>query len=145
VTGVDGMGEKPHGFKRGGLTLLTHYVLDVFRQSGIVTVTEDGVVPVDADGESVELKVVFDNVLVILHLQIINAILGVSSRIDRAKLGAEKTDKGRSIVHPSGYFIGIQNCRFKVFQGHTTEIRQSEGHLVFVIGVRRVVAEVEIT
>ena len=45
---------------RVGFPLLSHNVLDSFRKTGIIAVSENGIVPISADGKSVELDVVFD-------------------------------------------------------------------------------------
>ena len=66
--------------------LLAHNVLDALLQSGIVTVTEDRLVPTGTDSETGELDVVLDNVLIFLHLQVVNAIFRVSRGIDGARL-----------------------------------------------------------
>src|SRR6202044_2226588 len=51
VTGVDGMSESLHGVESGRLALLAHNILDALRQTGIITVTEDAIVPAGLDRE----------------------------------------------------------------------------------------------
>ena len=45
VTGIDGMGQDFHLVKGFWFTLLSHYVFDAVRQTTIVAVTENGVIP----------------------------------------------------------------------------------------------------
>ena len=60
VSGIDLVREDLHGFEGGGFPLLTHNVLDSFHKTRIIAVSENGIVPICADGKSVELDVVFD-------------------------------------------------------------------------------------
>ena len=60
VSGIDFVCESLHGFKGGGFPLLSHNVLDSFRKTGIIAVSENSIVPISADGKSVELDVIFD-------------------------------------------------------------------------------------
>ena len=50
VTGINGMGQDFHFVKSFWFTLLSHYDFDVVRQTTIVTVTENGVVPSHLSG-----------------------------------------------------------------------------------------------
>ena len=60
VSGIDLVHESLHGFEGGGFPLLSHNVLDSFRKTGIIAVSENSIVPISADGKSVELDVIFD-------------------------------------------------------------------------------------
>ena len=121
VTGVDRMGKDLHSVESGGFTLLAHNVLNAFRQSGVITVTEDTFIPAGLDRETVEFDIVLDNMLVILHTEVIDSVFGVSGRINGAELGAEGTDEGGPIIHPIRGFIGLKNGRFKILQGGASE------------------------
>ena len=100
VMGVDGMRESLHGFESGQLALLAHNVFDSFCQSGIVTVTEDGIIPPGTDCKTVEFNIVLHDALIILHLEIVNSVFHVGGGVDGTKLSPEGTDKGGPIVHP---------------------------------------------
>ena len=61
------------------LPLLTHNVFNAFSESRIAAVPEDTFIPASADSETVEFNVIFDNMLVIMHLEVINSIFSLSS------------------------------------------------------------------
>ena len=80
--GVDGVGKVPHSLECRRFPLLAHDVLDALRKSGIILVTEHGFVPTSADSEAVEFDVILDNVLVVLHFEIIDSVFGISSGVN---------------------------------------------------------------
>ena len=51
------------------LPLLTNNVLNAFGKSGVVAVSEDTFIPASADSKTVEFNIIFDNMLVIMHLE----------------------------------------------------------------------------
>ena len=63
VSGVDGMHESLHGFKSQGFALLAHDIFDSFCQTGVVSVSEDTVIPAGLNRKTVELNIVLDNML----------------------------------------------------------------------------------
>lgn len=107
VTGVDGVCEMLHVFERHGFALLAHDILDAFGQTRIVAMTEYTVIPAGTNSESVELYVVLDYVLVVVHLEVVDAVFCVSSGIDRAKLDTECTNESGPVVHPVGNLVGV--------------------------------------
>ena len=107
VMGVDGMCHILHFVECLWFPLLAHNVLDVLHQSGIVAVMEDGLVPTGTDSEMGELDVVLDDVLIFLHLQVVDAIFHVGHGVDRTKLSMEGTDEHRPVVDPIRGFVGI--------------------------------------
>ena len=56
-------------------------------------VTEDTIVPTCTDCEAVELNVVLQDVLIVLHLQVVDSVFGVSGGIYGSKLSMEGVDK----------------------------------------------------
>ena len=60
VSGINLVGESLHGFESGGFPLLSHDVLDSFRETRIIVVLKNSIVPICADGKSVELDIIFD-------------------------------------------------------------------------------------
>ena len=138
------MCESLHGFESGQLALLAHNVFDSFCQSGIVTVTEDDIVPAGTDCKTVEFNIVLHNALIILHLEIVNSVFHIGSEVNGTKLSPEGTDKGRPIVHPWRGFVRVKYSQLEVLQSGTTEEGQSEGHLRFVIIIGQIVAEIEV-
>ena len=92
VTGIDGMCHILHFVECLRFSLLAHDILDVLHQAGIVTVTEDGLVPTGTDSETGKFDVVLDDVLIFLHLQVVNAIFCIGRGIDGAELSKESTD-----------------------------------------------------
>ena len=101
------MHESLHGLKSQGFALLAHDIFDSFRQTGVVSVSEDTVVPAGLNCETVELNIVLDDMLIILHLQVVNPIFSISGWIDQTKLGTESSDEGGPIVHPCRGLVGV--------------------------------------
>ena len=139
MMGVDVMFKGFHFSECWRLPLLTH-VFNMFSESGIVAVSEDAFIPASVDSETVEFDVIFYNMLVIVHLEVIN--FGISSGVYGTELSMESLDKVRPIVKPVGSFIGVKEGWLKEFQGSPSEIGKCEGHLV--IRVNRIAAEKEI-
>ena len=108
-------------------------------------VAEDGIIPTGADGIAVEFDVILDNVLVILHFQVINPAFSISSRIDRTKLNSESADKCGPTVHPIRKFVGIKDGRLEIFECGSAKIRQGKSDFCGVVLIGRVVAEIQIT
>ena len=88
--------------------MLTHNVLNVFGKSEVVAVSEDTFIPAGAYSEMVELNIIFDNMLVIMHLKAINSVFSISSGVYGAKLSVEGLDKVRPIIKPVGDVIRIK-------------------------------------
>ena len=142
VTGVNGMSKDLHGFKSGGFAVLTHNVLDAFGEPGIIAVAEDTVIPTGVDGKMVEFDVILDNVLVVLHFEVVNSVFHIGSRINGAELDVEGSEEGRPIVHPVGSIIRVKDRWLEVLQSGTAKVRQGKGDLRFIIKIGRVVMEV---
>ena len=85
-------------------------------------VSEDTIVPACADHKVVKLNIILDNVLIVLHLQVINTIFSVGGGIYGSKLNSEIPDESGPIIHPVGYFIRVKECQLETFQGHSPEI-----------------------
>ena len=94
---------------------MTHDILDPFGETRVVAVTKDPVIPMGAYRELVELDIVLDNLLVVLHFQVVDCIFGIGGRVYGAKLGSKGADKGGPVVHPYGIFIIVQEGGFKEF------------------------------
>ena len=112
-----------------------------FSESGIVAVPEDTFIPASADSETVEFDIILHNMLVIVHFEIINSVIGIGGGVYRTKLSAESLDKIGPIIKPVRNFIGVKEGWLKEFQGSPLEIGKREGHLVRVIGVNRTAEE----
>ena len=104
-----------HFLEHAGFTLLTHNVFDSFCQPRIVSVSEDSIIPAGTDGEAVELDVVLEDMMIILHSQVIDSVFCIGGRVDRAKLNMEGADENRPIVHPIQGLIGVQDQWLKIF------------------------------
>ena len=94
--------------------MLSHNILDSFGETGIVAVTKGGFVPARSDGGTVEFNIVFDDVLIILHLQVVDAVFSVASRVDWAKLSTKGTDECIPIVHPIWEVVRVKKSRLKI-------------------------------
>ena len=123
--------------------MLTHNVLDVFGESRVVAVPGDTFIPASVDSETVEFNIIFDNMLIIMHIEVINSIFGISGGVYGAELSAESLDKVRPIIKPVGDVIRVKEGWLKEFQGGPSEIGKRKGHLVRVIGINRIAAEKE--
>ena len=124
--------------------MLTHNVFNAFGESGIVAVPEDTFIPASVDSEMVEFDVIFYNMLIIVHFEVIDSIFSVGGGVYRTKLSAESLDKIGPIIKPVGNFIGVKEGWLKEFQGGPSEIGKRKGHLVRVIGVNGIAVEKEI-
>ena len=125
--------------------MLTHNVFNAFGESRIVAVPEDTFIPAGADSKMVEFNVIFYNMLVIVHFEVINSVFGIGSGVYGNELSVESLDKIGPIIKPVGNFIRVKEGWLKEFQGSHLEIGKCEGHLVRVIGVDRIAVEKEIT
>ena len=141
VAGVNGMSKDLHGFKSGGFAVLTHNVLDAFGEPGIIAVAEDTIIPTSVDSKMVELNIILDNVLVVLHFEVVDSVF---SRINGAELDVEGLEEGGPIVHPIRSIVGVKDRWLEVLQSGTTKVGQGEGNLWFIIRIGGVVTEVEI-
>ena len=144
VMRVNGMSKDIHGFKSGGFAMLTHNILDAFGEPGIIAVAEDTIIPTGVDSKTVELDVILNNVLVVLHFEVVNSVFCISSRINGAELDMEGSEEGRPIVHPVGSIIGVKDRWLEVLQSGTAKVGQGRGNLCFIIGIGMVVTKVEI-
>ena len=144
VMGVNGMSKDLHGFKSGEFAMLTHNILDAFSKPRIIAVAEDTIISTGADSKTVELDVILDKVLVVLHFEVVDSIFRISGRINGAELDAEGSKEGRPIIHPVGSIIGVKDRWLEVLQSGTMKVGQGEGNLRFIIRIGRVVTEVEI-
>ena len=138
------MSKDLHGFESGGFAVLTHNVLDAFGEPGVIAVAEDTVIPTGADGKTVEFDIILDNVLVVLHFEVVDSIFCIGSRINGAELDVEGSEEGRPIVHSIGSIIGVKDRWLEVLQSGTTKVGQGEGDLRFIIKIGGVVTEVEV-
>ena len=80
------------------LALLTHDVFDTFRKSGVLTVSEYAVIPACLDSKMIKVNVILKDVVVFAHLEVVQGIFSIHSRINGAKLGAESADELRPVV-----------------------------------------------
>ena len=68
--------------------MLTHNVFNEFSKSEIVAVPEDTFIPAGVDSETVEFDVILYNMLVIVHLEVIDSVFGVSGGLwDQTECG----------------------------------------------------------
>ena len=117
------MGESFHGVECSRLSLLSHYVFDSLGESGIISVPKDGLFPSGANSETIELDVVFDDMLVIVHLQLIDAAFGVSGWIDGSELISEDGKKSRPVVHPNREIVSINDRWFEELEDNASKVR----------------------
>ena len=125
--------------------MLTYNVFNAFGESGIVAVSEDTFIPASADSKTVEFDIILYNMLVIVHLEVIDSIFSVSGGVYRTELSVESLDKVGQITKPVRNFIGVKEGWLKEFQGSPSEIGKHNGHLVRVIRVNGIAVEKEIT
>ena len=144
VTGVDGVRENLHGFESGQLALLSHNIFDLFSEAGLITVMEDGVIPAGLDSKTVELDIVLHDVLIVLHLEIVNSVFRVGSGIDGAKLGMEGTNEGGPIIHPVWSAVRVEYGQLEILQSSATEEGQCKGYFWFIIVIGQIVTEIEV-
>ena len=115
MTGINVMCKGFHFSECWRLPLLTHNVFDAFGKSGIVVVPEDTFIPASADSETVEFDIILHNMLVIVHFEVINSVVGIGGGVYRTKLSAESLDKIGPIIKPIVDFIGVKEGWLKEF------------------------------
>ena len=108
IMGVDVMHKGFNFSKCQWLPLLTHNVFNAFGKSRIVAVPEDTFIPAGADSETVEFNVILYNMLVIVHLEVINSVFGISGGVYGTELSTESLDKVGPIIKPVRNFIGVK-------------------------------------
>ena len=116
MMGIDVMCKGLHFSECWRLPLPTHNVFNVFCKSGIVAVPEDTFIPAGVDSETVEFDVIFYNMLVIVHFEVVDSVFGIGGGVYRTKLSAESLDKIGPIIKPVGNFIRVKEGWLKEFQ-----------------------------
>ena len=144
MMGIDVMCKGLHLSECQRLPLLTHNVFHGFGESGIVVVPEDTFIPAGADSETVEFDIILYNMLVIMHLEVIDSVFSIGGGVYRTELSVESLDKIGPIIKLVRNLIRVKEGWLKKFQGGPSEIGKHEGHLVRVIGVDGIAAEKEI-
>ena len=127
MTGINVMCKGLHFGECQRLPLLTHNVFDAFGESGIVAVPEDTFIPAGVDSEMVEFDVIFYNMLIIMHFEVIDSVFGIGGGVYGTELSAESLNKIGPIIKPIGNFIGVKEGWLKEFQGSPLEIGKHEG------------------
>ena len=117
MLGIDVMCKGLHFGECWRLPLLTHNVFNAFSESGIVAVLEDTFIPASADSKMVEFDVIFYNMLVIVHFEVIDSVFGIGGGVYGTKLSVESLDKIGPIIKPIGNFIRVKEGWLKEFQG----------------------------
>ena len=97
--------------------------------------SEDTFIPASVDSKTVEFDIIFYNMLIIVHLEVIDSIFSIGSGVYGTELSTESLDKIGPIIKPVRDFIGVKEGWLKKFQGSPSEIGKREGHLVRVIGI----------
>ena len=69
--------------------------------------SEDSFVPTCLNCKTIELNVIFDDTLVVAHLEMIEVVFGVGGRINRTELITECTDEVGPIVEPIRSSVGV--------------------------------------
>ena len=70
--------------------------------------SEDAFVPTCLNCKTIELNVIFDDTLVVAHLEVIKVVFGVGGRINRTELITESTDEVGPIVEPIRSDVGVE-------------------------------------
>ena len=144
MMGVDVMHKGFHFGECRRFPLLTHNVFNAFSESRIIAVLEDTFIPAGADSEMVEFNIIFYNMPVIMHLEVIDSVFSISGGVCGTKLSLESLDKVGPIIKPVGNVIGVKEGWLKEFQGGPSEVGKCKGHLVRVIRINGIAAEKEI-
>ena len=91
--------------------------------------------------ETVEFDIILYNMLVMVHLEVIDSVFSVSSGVYGTELSAESLDKVGPIIKPVRNFVRVKEGWLKEFQGSPSEIGKHKGHLVRVIRVDGIAAK----
>ena len=121
---------------------MTHDVLDTFSKSRIVTVPENVIVPTCLNRQPIKVNIVLENALIFSHLQVVNRVFGIHTRVNRTELGVKSTNECGPIVQPFWGIIKPRKGWFKEIKSHTMKVGQRKSDLCIIIGIGWIVTEI---
>ena len=110
----------------GGFGGLTEDVLDSVGETFVVTVAESGISPTYFCGQVVELDVVLEDFLVLLHTKVVKFFLSIALRVDRAEIGFQLSAEFAPVMHPRLVALWIQQRGLKPLKHSVMEIGECE-------------------
>ena len=130
VAGVDTLCKAAQVLELSWFAYAADFVFDTVGKTGVKLMTKGGItITLELRCEVVELHDVANDSLHVLHLQVVELVLGVSDGVVQAKLELEFCDKFAPIVHPEGTIIhieGTEEVGFEPLECHTFEVRLCE-------------------
>ena len=126
VASVDALCETVQVLKLSWFAYVADFIFDTVRQTGIKLVTKGGVaITLELGHKVVEFHNVANNLLHVLHSQIVELVLGVPDGVMWAELELEFCDEFVPIVHPEGMIVrveGTEEVGFEPLKCHTFEV-----------------------
>ena len=126
VVSVDTLHEAAQVLELSWFAYTADFIFDVVGQTSVKLVTKGSVaIALELRCEAVELHDVVNDLLRVLHLQVVELVLGVSDGVVRANFELEFCDKFAPIIHPEGTIVrieGTEEVRFEPLKRHTFEV-----------------------
>ena len=127
---VDALRETAQVLELPWFAYMADFVFDAVGKTGVELVTKGGVaITLELGREAVEFHNVMNDSLHVLHLQVVELVLGVSNGVVQAELELEFCDEFAPIVHPEGTIICVEGTKevgFEPLKRHTFEVRLRE-------------------
>ena len=126
VASVDTLHEAAQVLKLSWFAYTADFVFDAVRETSIKLVTKGSIaIALELRHKTVEFHQVANNLLCVLHLQVVELVLSISNGIMRAELKLEFCDKFAPIIHPERTIIcieGTEEVGFEPLKCHTFEV-----------------------
>ena len=124
-----------------------NWVFDAGRKTLVVVAFKNGIGIVEFDSVSIELRVVSDNLPIILHLNVLNGFFRISYGVNVAVISSENLEELEVVVGPLRILIeliGIYKPGLEPFDGWPLEITKSKvNFLVILLVLLRKILEVQ--
>ena len=96
------------------------------REAVVEPTAEGCVIVTNASCQPIECDNIFDNMLIVLHDNVVKLVLGVPDWVKSAEIRMEVTFKVLKISHPGGHGVLGENVRLEPFQSGAPEVQESK-------------------
>ena len=133
VSGIDFLGEGMKPIQGPGFTDTTDFALDSVRETGVEMVPQGAItVSLDLGCDPIEVYHIAVNAMGVLHVKVVELVLGINNWVMRTKGGLEFYNKLLPVAHLVGMSIGVcesEKVWLKPFKGHSFQVKLCEGDL----------------
>ena len=130
VASVDALHEAVQVLKLLWFAYAADFVFDAVGKTGVELVMKGGVtITLELGCKAVEFHNVANDLLHVLHPQVVELVLSISDGVVRAELELEFCDEFAPIVHPEGTTVcveGTEEVGFEPLERHTFEVQLRE-------------------